>query len=111
MEPTGHTPVLLTEAVDALAVRPGGLYVDGTFGGGGHTRAILERDETASVIAIDRDVAAEGRAERISAEWGPDRFRFVHGSFADLDGILDTLGITAIDGLLLDLGVSSYQID
>ncbi|MDQ2682142.1 MAG: 16S rRNA (cytosine(1402)-N(4))-methyltransferase RsmH [Chloroflexota bacterium] len=107
----GHIPVLLSEAVDALNVRPGGVYVDGTFGAGGHTREILARDETASVIAFDRDLAAIPRAEALATEVGPDRFTFVHASFADLGEVLDSHGRSTVDGVLLDLGVSSFQFD
>jgi len=107
-----HTTVLLHEAIDALVTNPDGLYVDGTFGRGGHTRELLSRlGPGARVIGIDRDpVAVE------AARSGPDavadpRFEIVHASFAQLPAALAERGIDKITGLLLDLGVSSPQID
>ena len=113
MEHSGlHTTVLLHEAIDALVTNPDGLYVDGTFGRGGHTRELLSRlGPGARVIGIDRDpVAVE------AARSGPDaiddaRFEMVHASFAQLPTALSERGIPKITGLLLDLGVSSPQID
>ncbi len=113
MEHSGlHTTVLLHEAIDALVTKPDGLYVDGTFGRGGHTRELLSRlGPGARVIGIDRDpVAVE------AAKSGPDaisdpRFEIVHASFAQLPAALAERGIPKITGLLLDLGVSSPQID
>ena len=107
-----HTTVLLHEAVDALVTAPDGLYVDGTFGRGGHTRELLSRlGPGARVIGIDRDPVAVAAATQ-----GPDaiadpRFEIVHASFAQLPQALAARGIAQIDGLLLDLGVSSPQID
>ena len=107
-----HTTVLLHEAVDALVTNPDGIYVDGTFGRGGHTRELLSRlGPGARVIAIDRDPAAVAAATQ-----GPDaiadpRFEIVHASFAQLPAALAERGIRKITGLLLDLGVSSPQID
>jgi len=107
-----HTTVLLHEAVDALVTAPDGLYVDGTFGRGGHTRELLSRlGPGARVIGIDRDPVAVAAAKD-----GPDaiadpRFEIVHASFAQLPAALAQRGIAKIDGLLLDLGVSSPQID
>jgi 16S rRNA (cytosine1402-N4)-methyltransferase len=107
-----HTTVLLHEAIDALVTTPDGIYVDGTFGRGGHTRELLSRlGPGARVIGIDRDpVAVE------AARTGPDavddpRFEIVHASFAQLPAALAERGIPKIAGLLLDLGVSSPQID
>ena len=111
MNETAHIPVLLDEATDALVTSPGGLYVDGTFGAGGHTRAVLTRDPAGKVIAIDRDLDAIERAIAVADEFGPDRFQIVHGSFGDLQAILNALGINSVDGVLLDLGVSSFQFD
>ncbi len=106
----GHTPVLLSECLEALAVRPSGTYVDGTFGRGGHSLEILRRLTTGRLIAIDRDLdaLAAGR-ERLGA-FG-DRVCFVHGNFSDLGAILRERGIEKVDGLLFDLGVSSPQLD
>jgi len=107
-----HTTVLLHEAIDALVTQPDGIYVDGTFGRGGHTRELLSRlGPGARVIGIDRDPVAVAAAKD-----GPDavrdpRFEIVHASFAQLPAALAERGITKITGLLLDLGVSSPQID
>lgn len=109
MNPT-HTPVLLEEAVDNLVQRPG-VYVDGTFGGGGHTRAILERDPRNRVIAFDRDEAAIERGRSVQNEVGSDRLTLIHDTFSALANHLDALGIDCVDGVLLDLGLSSYQLD
>ena len=113
MEHSGlHTTVLLHEAIDALVTQPDGIYVDGTFGRGGHTRELLSRlGPGARVIGIDRDPVAVAAAKD-----GPDavrdpRFEIVHASFAQLPAALAERGITKITGLLLDLGVSSPQID
>ncbi len=103
-----HIPVLLTEALDALAVRPNGVYVDGTFGRGGHSRALLERlGEDGRLIALDRDPAAISAGEAITDK----RFTLVHARFAELADVLEQLGVTAVDGVLLDIGVSSPQLD
>jgi 16S rRNA (cytosine1402-N4)-methyltransferase len=107
-----HTTVLLHEAIDALVTNPDGIYVDGTFGRGGHTRELLSRlGPGARVIGIDRDPVAVQAARS-----GPDavvdpRFEIVHASFAQLPAALAERGIGKITGLLLDLGVSSPQID
>ena len=103
-----HIPVLLTEALDALAVRPDGIYVDGTFGRGGHSRGLLARLGPAGrLIALDRDPTAIAAGQAIDDA----RFTLVHARFAELASVLDDLGVTAIDGVLLDIGVSSPQLD
>lgn len=103
-----HLPVLLEEAVEGLAIRADGLYVDGTFGRGGHSRRILAALGPAGrLVAIDRDPEAAREAEAID----DPRFRFVASRFSALGEVLDRLGIDRIDGLLLDLGVSSPQFD
>ena len=104
----GHVPVLLEEAVAALAVKPCGTYVDATFGRGGHSRRILARlDARGRLIALDRDPAAEA----VARAWSDARFRFHRAQFSELPQILDTERIGKVDGVLLDLGVSSPQID
>jgi len=110
MGPT-HRPVLLTEAVDQLLWRSGGLYVDGTFGGGGHSREILDRDPGNRVIAFDLDVAAIERGEELQRSFSADRLTVIHDNFATLARHLDESGIDCVDGVLLDLGMSSYQLD
>lgn len=109
---TGHVTVLLKEAVDALQPRPGGVYVDGTFGGGGHSSLILERlVGDASLVAIDADPAAILRAT-VLAESGAGRdVRPVHANFREMARIAAEQGIGEVDGILLDLGLSSFQLD
>jgi 16S rRNA (cytosine1402-N4)-methyltransferase len=103
-----HVPVLLHETLAALALRPDGTYLDATFGRGGHSRAILERlDARGRVVALDRDPAAE----RAASEVRDPRFSFRRAWFSDAGNALDHLGIDRIDGALLDLGVSSPQLD
>lgn len=103
-----HATVLLHEAVEALQVKPEGVYVDGTFGRGGHSRLILERlGERGRLIALDKDPAAIGAAREIDDA----RFRIVHSGFAQLGEVLQGLGVPGVDGVLLDLGVSSPQLD
>jgi 16S rRNA (cytosine1402-N4)-methyltransferase len=105
-----HTTVLLVEAVDAVAVRPDGTYVDGTFGRGGHSRALLARlGETGRLVGFDKDPEAIAVGEALAA--ADARFAIVHASFADMDDALAARGISRVDGVLLDLGVSSPQID
>ena len=106
----GHKPVLLEECLDALAVRPEGTYLDGTLGRAGHSRAILRCLTTGRLIGVDRDLAAIEAARERLAEFG-DRVTLVHGNFSNLGDILQNLGITGIDGMLFDLGVSSPQLD
>ncbi len=103
-----HTTVLLNEAVEALAIKSDGVYVDGTFGRGGHSAQILERlGSNGRLIALDKDPAAvaAGRA------WCDARFRMVHRGFAQLAEVLHEQGVAKVDGILLDLGVSSPQLD
>ncbi len=103
-----HQPVLLAEAVAALAVRPDGLYVDCTFGRGGHSRAILARLGAAGrLIALDRDPTAIAAGALINDV----RFTLVHAAFSRLDEVLTEQGIAQVDGILLDVGVSSPQLD
>lgn len=103
-----HVPVLLDEALEALRIDPNGTYVDATFGRGGHSRAILQRLGThGRLLALDRDPTAVAAAADIS----DPRFTIVHAPFSHLGRVLDEHGIARIDGLLLDVGVSSPQID
>ncbi|CAJ2883725.1 S-adenosyl-methyltransferase MraW [Burkholderia pseudomallei] len=103
-----HRTVLLDEAVDVLVTRPDGVYVDGTFGRGGHSRAVLARLGYAGrLIAFDKDPRAIETAESIEDA----RFEIVHDSFAAMKGALDARGIGRVSGVLLDLGVSSPQVD
>lgn len=103
-----HVSVLLREAVDALVVKPDGVYVDATFGRGGHSRLILSQlDEHGRLIALDRDPAAVVSGEAIADK----RFCIRHGSFSGMRQILQEMGVSRIDGVLLDLGVSSPQLE
>jgi 16S rRNA (cytosine1402-N4)-methyltransferase len=102
-----HVPVLLGPAIEYLAIRPGGTYVDATFGAGGHTRRILERLEGGRLVAIDADPGAKAIAERI----GDPRLTLVQANFRDFGSVLDRLAIDAVDAALFDLGVSSMQLD
>lgn len=105
-----HVSVLLNECLENLNIRPDGIYVDGTLGGAGHSRRIAERLTTGRLIGIDRDpVALKAAGERL-AEFG-DRVTLVHSNFCEIEQVLDDLGIVAVDGILLDLGVSSPQLD
>lgn len=105
-----HRSVLLDECMDALAIRPDGVYIDGTAGGGGHSFAIASRLTTGRLIAIDQDEDAIRAATARLAPLG-ERATVVRSNFEHLDEVCDSLGIDKIDGLLLDLGVSSYQLD
>lgn len=106
-----HVSVLLNEAVDGLDIKPDGIYVDGTLGGGGHSLEIAKRlTEGGHLYGIDRDTdAIEAATERLKNY--ADRFTAVHGNFYNAAEILDELGVEKIDGFLLDLGVSSHQLD
>ena len=105
-----HRSVLLWECIDALNIKPHGIYLDGTLGGAGHSGQIAQRLTTGRLIGVDRDtVALEAAKERL-APW-MDRVTLVHDNFANLSSILDRLGLERIDGMLFDLGVSSPQLD
>ena len=105
-----HVSVLLEECLDGLNIRPDGIYVDGTLGGAGHSSQIAKRLTTGRLIGIDRDpVALKAAGERL-AEFS-DRVTLVHSNFCEIAQVLDDLGIAGVDGILLDLGVSSPQLD
>lgn len=105
-----HQTVLLHEAVDALVTLPDGFYVDGTFGRGGHSRRLLQSlNDSGRVLGIDKDQAAQMSACELAAH--EPRLHFFHGSFAELPQQLREMGVDAVDGILLDLGVSSPQLD
>jgi 16S rRNA (cytosine1402-N4)-methyltransferase len=107
-----HTTVLLTEAVEALVTRGDGVYVDGTFGRGGHSRAVLQRlSPGGRLIAFDRDPEAVAAATEGASRIDDPRFAIVHASFAEMRERLAQLGVEQVHGVLLDLGVSSPQID
>src|ERR1022692_3627033 len=104
-----HFPVMAAEAIELLAVRPDGVYLDATTGLGGHTALIAQRLTTGLVIASDRDADSLEMARSNTAEWA-GRIRYYHGSFEDLPSALEENGLRKIDGLLADLGVSRYQL-
>ena len=105
-----HQPVLLEECIRQLAIRPEGVYVDGTLGRAGHSREIARRLTTGRLICIDRDQAALDAAPERLGPW-MDRVTLVHGNFRDVGAILDGLDLSQVDGMLFDLGVSSPQLD
>ena len=106
-----HVPVLFEETIAALAIKPDGIYVDGTLGGAGHSSAIAAKlSEGGRLIGIDRDgEAIEAAAKRLAPF--ADRVTVVRGNFRDMGDILDGLGVGEVNGILLDLGVSSHQFD
>jgi 16S rRNA (cytosine1402-N4)-methyltransferase len=100
-----HIPVLINESIEGLNIRPGGIYVDVTYGGGGHSHRILELISQGRLIAFDRDKDAESNLIP------DDRFLFIHQNYRYLKNFLKFHGVLHIDGLLADLGISSWQID
>lgn len=105
-----HVSVLLDECIDGLNIRPDGIYVDGTLGGAGHSSQIAARLTSGRLIGIDRDPIALKAARERLAPFG-DRVTLVHSNFSQIAKVLDDLGIDGVDGILLDLGVSSPQLD
>lgn len=105
-----HRPVLLDECIEALQIKPDGIYVDGTAGGGGHSFEIASRLSTGRLISIDQDAEAIEAAGKRLAVFG-ERVTLVRNNFCNLSDVCRDLGIEKIDGLLLDLGVSSHQLD
>ena len=105
-----HYSVMLGECIDALDIKPDGIYVDATLGMGGHSYEIARRLKSGRLISIDRDVKAIERSLPRLEEF-MDRITLVHGNFRDMNAILDELGIDKVDGMLFDLGVSSPQLD
>lgn len=106
---SSHRPVLLEPAVALLAPRDGGRYLDATFGGGGYAEAILTRAHC-TLFAIDRDPAAIARGAALAARF-PGRLHLLEGRFGDMLALLETAGISRLDGVVMDLGVSSFQLD
>ena len=105
-----HKSVLLDECIDALAIRPDGIYLDGTLGGAGHSYEIVQRLTTGRLIGVDRDrIALAAAGKRLEAF--SERVTTVHSNFCEIEAILDSLGLDGIDGMLFDLGVSSPQLD
>ncbi len=106
-----HYSVLLEECIEALNIRPDGIYLDGTLGRAGHSRRIAQQlTDGGRLICVDRDQAALDAAQERLAQW-MDRVTLVHSNFSEIDAILDGLGVDKVDGMLFDLGVSSPQLD
>jgi 16S rRNA (cytosine1402-N4)-methyltransferase len=105
-----HLPVLLPQVLAALAPAPGETFIDGTFGAGGYTRALLESQPDVSVLAIDRDPTAIANGAALVSEFA-GRLRLVSGRFSDLDTLASEVGWAPVDGVVLDVGVSSMQLD
>ena len=105
-----HRPVLLDQCIEALNIRPGGVYLDGTLGRAGHSEQIARRLTTGRLICVDRDQAALDAAQERLAPW-LDKVELVHSNFDQVDQILDRLSLPGVDGMLFDLGVSSPQLD
>ncbi len=105
-----HRPIMVDEVLEGLAIRPGGVYFDGTAGGGGHSYAILASDPTVRLIATDKDGdAIRAAGERLAPFAG--RFQLFRTDFKNYEAVLSAAGVDALDGYLLDLGISSHQID
>ncbi len=105
-----HVSVLLDECIEGLNIKPDGIYVDGTLGGAGHSSQIVKHLTTGRLIGIDRDnVALRAAEERLKPY--ADRVTLVHANFCEIASVLESLGISGVDGILLDLGVSSPQLD
>lgn len=108
--PLTHIPVMLAEVLATLTPKPRGVYVDGTFGGGGYSEAILETSKSCVVWAIDRDPAAITRGASLAARF-PGRLHLILGNFGNMLALLEANGVHALDGVVLDVGVSSFQLD
>lgn len=104
-----HIPVLFNETIDALNIRPDGIYVDCTAGGGGHCSAVAERLTTGRIIAIDQDPEAIANLQERFKDNG--KVTIVHDNFVNISSVLENLGIDGVDGIMADLGVSSHQLD
>ncbi len=105
-----HVSVLLQECMDALCIKPDGIYIDGTAGGGGHSHEIASHLTEGKLIALDRDMSAVNAASARLAKFG-EHAQVVHSNFSEMAQVCRELGIEGVDGVLLDLGVSSYQLD
>ena len=106
-----HKSVLLNETIDALQIKPDGIYVDGTLGGGGHSYEICKRlSDKGRLIGIDQDAAAIEAASQRLGEF-KDRVTIIRSNYCEMRAQLNSIGITSVDGIILDLGVSSYQLD
>ncbi|MCB5559161.1 16S rRNA (cytosine(1402)-N(4))-methyltransferase RsmH [Anaerosalibacter bizertensis] len=105
-----HVPVMLNEVLEGLNIKEDGIYVDGTLGGAGHSTEIVKRLSTGKLIGIDQDENAIKKSKEVLADYS-DRTIIVKENFKNIKNVLNTLGINKVDGILLDLGVSSHQLD
>lgn len=105
-----HVPVLLEEVIEGLNIKEDGIYVDGTLGGAGHSSEIVRRLTTGKLIGIDQDIDAITKAKEVLKEY-EGKVILVHDNYVNIESILTDLGIERVDGILLDIGVSSYQLD
>ncbi len=105
-----HIPVLLDQVIDGLNIKEDGIYVDGTLGGAGHSLEIVKRLKGGKLIGIDQDTNALKKAEEVLKDY-KDKIILVHNNFENIDKVLDELNIDKVDGVLLDIGVSSHQLD
>ena len=105
-----HTPVLLKETIEGLNIKEDGIYVDGTIGGAGHSIEIVKRLTSGRLIGIDQDLNAIKKAEEVLKDH-MGKVTLVHDNYANIEGILSELNIDKVDGILLDIGVSSHQLD
>lgn len=105
-----HVSVLLNEVLEGLNIKEDGVYVDGTLGGAGHSLEILKRSKSGILVGIDQDEFALSKASEVLDEF-KDRVRLIHSNYENIDKVLEELGIGQVDGILLDLGVSSHQLD
>ena len=104
-----HIPVLLNETIELLDVKEGGVYVDATLGGAGHSKAILQKQKIKLLVGVDQDEEALSYAKTNLSDY--DNVVYIHNNFRNIDNVLDELSIESVDGLLIDIGVSSHQID
>lgn len=105
-----HKPVLLNEVIEGLNIKPDGIYVDGTLGGAGHSKEILKRlSPKGLLVGIDRDEEALEVAKNKLSKY--QNVKYIHGNHDEIHNLLSSIGIEKVDGILLDLGVSSYQLD
>ena len=105
-----HVPIMLDEVIEGLKIRENGIYVDGTLGGAGHSLEIIKRLDNGKLIGIDQDHRALKKARQVLEPY-EDKAILVHDNYKNIDIILKDLGIEKVDGILLDLGVSSHQLD
>ncbi len=105
-----HIPVLLEEVIEGLNIKPDGIYIDGTLGGAGHSSEIVKRLTTGKLIGIDQDENALKKASEVLEEY-KDKVIFIHNNYENIDEVLGQLNIDGVDGVLLDIGVSSHQLD